>query len=82
MTAKERFIEEKGPASRLEYEDGSTVLAADVGVGREATVDVVGDTVIVVVGEDQYDFELPAGANAESAQAFIKNGVLTVEVDA
>jgi HSP20 family molecular chaperone IbpA len=34
--------------------------------------------VIVVVGDEQYDFELPGGSDA---QAFMKNGVLTVEVN-
>ena len=78
MNEKELFREEQGPVERLEYEDGTVVLAADVGAGSEATVDIVGDTVIVVTGEDQYEFAVPAG----DARAFIKNGVLTVEVDA
>ncbi|MFB6189051.1 MAG: hypothetical protein ABEI57_04135 [Halapricum sp.] len=64
------------PVSRYEYED-SIVLAADLGV-TEASVDVVGDTVIVVDGADQYDLTVPEG---EDARAFIKNGVLTVEVN-
>ena len=65
------------PVSRYEYED-SVVLAADMGV-TDASAEVVGDTVIVVAGDEQYDLEAPEG---EDARAFIKNGVLTVEVDA
>jgi len=81
MTTREQFIEEKGPVSRMEYDDGATVFAADVGVGTDASVDVIGDTVIVVTDSDQYEFEVPASEDdAEDAQAFMKNGVLTVEV--
>jgi hypothetical protein len=41
-------------------------------------VDVVGDTVIVVDGNDeQFELELPEGGDA---QAFINNGILTIEV--
>ena len=64
------------PVRRFEYDDGTNVLAADLGVGRDVSVDVVDETAIVVAGSDQYDLEVPAG----DAQAFIKNGVLTVEV--
>jgi HSP20 family molecular chaperone IbpA len=63
------------PVSRYEYEE-SVVLAADMGV-TDASAEVVGDTVIVVAGNEQYDLETPDG---EDARAFIKNGVLTVEV--
>ncbi|MUV90882.1 hypothetical protein GJ629_14065 [Halapricum sp. CBA1109] len=62
---------------RFEY-DEAVVLAADVGVG-EASVDVVGDTVIVVSDGDHHEFEVPDGA--EEADARINNGVLTVEVE-
>ncbi|WP_435358740.1 DUF7127 family protein [Haloarchaeobius sp. DFWS5] len=60
--------------------DGKHVVAADLGsmLGPAATVDVVGDTVIVVpTGDsDQFEIEVPG-----PAQAFIKNGVLTIEVE-
>ena len=78
MSGRQQFVDEQGPVSRIEYPDGSTVLVADVGPGRDANVDIVDDTVMVVVGDEQYDFELPVGSDA---QAFIKNGVLTVEVN-
>mgnify|MGYP000235145312 CR=1 FL=1 len=64
---------------RYEYEDAE-VLAADLGVAGDASVDVLGDTAIVVFdgeGEtQQIEFQLPEGG----AEAFITNGVLTIEV--
>lgn len=61
---------------RYEYDDETTV-AADLGPeAATATVDVVGDTVIVV--DDDETVELTVDGDA---RAFISNGVLTVEVD-
>jgi hypothetical protein len=60
---------------RFEYDD-AVVLAADVGIAEDTTVDVVDDTMILVSGDEQYEQELPAG----DARAFINNGVLTVEL--
>jgi hypothetical protein len=60
---------------RFDYEDG-TVLAADFGPATAASVDAVGDTVIVVVGDEQYEIDLDG-----DARAFMKNGVLSIEVD-
>ena len=64
---------------RYEYDD-EAVVAADLGVSAEATVDVLGDVAIVVFenedGSEQVELELPDG----EAEAFITNGVLTVEV--
>lgn len=59
--------------SRLEYDDG-TVIAADFGGEDEITVDVVGDTAIVVAGDRQVEFELPEGAN----EVTTNNGTLTI----
>ncbi|MEF8882849.1 MAG: hypothetical protein V5A34_10050 [Halapricum sp.] len=75
MTATQQ-LDDDVPVSRYEYDDG-VVLAADLGV-TEASAEIVGDTVIVVAGRDQYDLTVPEG---DDARAFIKNGVLTVEVD-
>ncbi|WP_254768715.1 DUF7127 family protein [Salinilacihabitans rarus] len=64
---------------QYDYDDES-VLAVDFGpVGPETSVDVVDGTVIVVVRDDQYEFDLPE--RATDAQAFIRNGVLTVELE-
>ncbi|MFC7009050.1 DUF7127 family protein [Halalkalicoccus salilacus] len=57
------------------YDDGSVIVAdfgADAG---EISVDVVGDTAIVVAGDQQIEFELPEGADEIS----VNNGVLTIE---
>ena len=62
--------------SRFEYED-SVVLAADFGYVDSSSVDVVGETVMVVADGEQYDIELDG-----DARAFMNNGVLTIEVDA
>ena len=75
MTNQLRFADGDGPLRRYDYSD-RTVFAADLGAGVEGSVDVVDGTVIVVRGGEQYEFEVPMGR----AQAFIKNGVVTVEV--
>jgi hypothetical protein len=75
MTNQQRFVEGDGPVRRYDYAD-RTVFAADLGAGAEGDVDVVDGTAMVVLGDSQYEFEIPEG----DAQAFIKNGVVTVEV--
>ena len=94
----EQFTREEGQvARRYEYDD-ETVLAVDFGTeNADATVDLVDNTVIVVLDsaerssadrsggasppedDEQYDLELPNGA--DDAHTFIKNGVLTVEME-
>lgn len=61
---------------RFEYDD-AVVLAADIGVGN-TSVDVVGDTVIIIADGEQHEFPLPEGA--DDARGQVNNGVLTVEV--
>lgn len=68
---------------QYEYDDDETVIVADFGTADgDATVDVVDETAIVVVdgpeGTRQEEFDLPAA----DAEAFIRNGVLTIEVSA
>ncbi|CQH58746.1 uncharacterized protein HHUB_2817 [Halobacterium hubeiense] len=70
------------PARRFDYGD-ETVLVADLGVSDDAvTIDVVDETVILVVEADdetrQHEFDVPAGT---VAKALINNGVVTVEVE-
>jgi hypothetical protein len=69
------------PARRYDYGD-ETVLVADLGVSDDAaTVDVVDDTVVLVLEADgepvQHEFDAPAGT---LEKALINNGVVTVEV--
>lgn len=47
--------------ARREYED-KNVIAIDFGPEVDASVDVVGETAIVVAGDQQIEFEIPAGA--------------------
>ncbi|MFC7134400.1 MULTISPECIES: DUF7127 family protein [Salinibaculum] len=74
MSVKEQLAGRDVDVRRFEYDDATT-LAVDFGAEKSTSVDVVGDTVIVVVGDEQYDIELDG-----DAQAFMKNGVLTIEV--
>ncbi len=76
MTVLQQLEEEGIVARRFEDEDG-LVLVADFGRSTDAAVDVVGETVIVVAGDDHHEFEVGA-----DAQAVMKNGVLTIEVNA
>jgi hypothetical protein len=77
MTEEQRFVDGEYAGRRYEY-DGRWGLVADFGAAAEGSVDLVGETAIVVVGDDQYEFEVPAGA---TARASMNNGVLTVEVE-
>lgn len=74
MTAKEQLAGRDVDVRRFEYED-STVLAVDFGQTGDSSVDVVGETVIAVVDGEQYELDIEG-----DAQAFMKNGVLTIEV--
>jgi hypothetical protein len=76
MTAKEQLAGTDAEVRRFDYDD-STVLAADFGHTESASADVVGDTVIVVADGKQYDIDVEG-----DARAFIRNGILTVEVSA
>lgn len=60
---------------RYEYDD-RTVIVADLGPDAEPEVEVLGRTAVVVVGDREYDVDLPAG----SVEAFNRNGVVTFEV--
>ena len=65
---------------RYEY-DEDTVIAVDLGVETaDASVDIIDGTAIVVIetpeGERQEEFDLPD----DDARAFMRNGILTIEV--
>lgn len=76
MNGQQRFARDDGFVRRYEYDD-QYVLVTDVGPETDASVDVVDGTAILVLDEHQYEFEVPDG----EAQAFMKNGVVTVEVE-
>jgi hypothetical protein len=56
--------------------DGGEELVADFGPATDVFVDVLGDTVIVVEDNEQHELAVEG-----DARAFIRNGVLTIEVD-
>ncbi len=71
-----RHVDRNGAVvSTFEYADES-VIAVDFGHEiDDLAVDVIGETVIVVMDDDQFEFELPPEASDVSA----RNGVLTIE---
>jgi len=75
MKLNEPFADQGLPVQRAEY-DGTVELVVDFGREADPSVDVVDDTVIVIAGGEQYE----TGVSGD-AQAFISNGVLTIEVD-
>ncbi len=75
MSIRQQLAEEGVPVDRHEDEDGF-VLAADFGPQTDAQVDIAGSTVIVVTASDQHEFEVEG-----DSQAFMQNGVLTIEVE-
>jgi hypothetical protein len=76
MTIKEQFATRDVEVRQFDYGD-SSVLAADFGAAASSSVDVVGDTVIVIVDDEQYEIEVDDGA-----ETAMNNGVLTIEVPA
>lgn len=75
MNVQDQF-EQQGIDVRHRETEAGTMVVADLGPATQSTVDVVGETAIIVTGEEQYEIEVPA-----DAQAFITNGVLTIEVN-
>lgn len=59
---------------RFDYDD-RVELVADFGPASDVSIDIVGDTAILVVDGREYDLEVDG-----DAQAFMRNGVLTIEV--
>lgn len=74
---QERFARRDDTIARRYDYDDQILFVADLGPGREGSVDVLDGTVIVVLGDEEYEFEIPAG----EARGSIANGVVTVEVD-
>ena len=64
-----------GPV-RLVEDDGRDGLVADFGA-VSGSIDIVDGTAIVVIGDEQYEFEVPAGSDS----AVMNNGVVSIEVE-
>lgn len=75
MSLKQSLRDQGLESHRFEYAD-ATVEAVDLGAGTDGSVDVVDGTAIVVVGDRQYDLDIPG-----KARVFMNNGILTIEVD-
>jgi hypothetical protein len=76
MNTEQQLFDELS-VRRFEYDD-TVVLAADVDVGNNTSVDIVDNTVILVDGDEQYEQPLPDC----DTRAFINNGILTIELSA
>jgi hypothetical protein len=57
-----------------EYDDGN-VLVIDFGPSVETSVDVVGETAIVIAGDQQYEFDVPA----EASEITTNDGILLIK---
>ena len=57
-----------------EYEDG-TVIAIDFGADTEISVEVVGETAIVITDDQQLEFDVPPEASSITAN----DGILSIE---
>lgn len=75
MSLKETLGESDIEVRRYEYED-AVELVADFGIQHDGTVEIVDDTAIIVVDGTQYEVELDG-----DAQAFMNNGVVSIEVE-
>jgi hypothetical protein len=74
----EQFTETDGRFARKYVYDDAVVVSADLDAW-DATVDVLGDTVIVVRADgEQFELSVPA----TPTRAFMENGVLTIEMEA
>lgn len=76
VDGRERFVR------HYTYDD-STVTVVDLGPGfTDASVDVVDGTAIVLADGPGEDRHIEFDIDDEAAQVFIKNGVLSIEVNA
>lgn len=70
-----RDVDRHGATVRTYDYDDSAVIAVDFGVGAgDITIDVIDGTAIVVTGDEQFEFELPADAS----DVTVNNGILTI----
>lgn len=64
-----------GPVRHYEYDD-EAVLVADFGP-VEGSVDIVDETAIIVIDDEQFEFSVPSGTD----RAVINNGIVSIEVE-
>lgn len=78
MNPVQQFSDDEVAARQYDYGD-RTVLAVDFGTTADSTVDIVDETAIVVVDDEQYDLEVPS--ESDVIRASIRNGILSIEVE-
>lgn len=76
---KRSSVDDEDPLVRQVDTDGINRYVIDFGAAADGvSADVVDETVIVVMSDDeQYEFNVPS----TEARTFMKNGVLTIEID-
>lgn len=72
-----QFIDKEERAVRTVERPNGMSIVADLGAATEGVVDVVGNTAIVVTDGEEFEIELVG----EPERAFIKNGVLTIDLE-
>jgi hypothetical protein len=76
MVLKQTLNQQGLESRRVEY-DSRTEYILDFGPAAEVSVDIVGNTALLVADGEQYDIELET-----DAQVFKNNGIVTFEVKA
>lgn len=73
---QERLASREDVVATHYEDDDRAVFVADLGASADGAVDIVDGTAMVVIGDEQYEFSVPAGETT----ARVHNGVVTVEV--
>lgn len=73
--ALKQFDQTNVVADQFDYAD-HTVYAIDFGPNRDPTVDLVDDTAIVIVNDNQHEIDLPTG----NGEVINNNGIVTITV--
>ena len=60
-------LDDDGISITRREHDGEETITIDFGPGVDAKLDVVGDTAIVVAGDEQFEFEIPPDASDVTA---------------
>ena len=73
----QQFVDGDEYPVRYFEDDDRTAIVADLGVGGNASVDVVSGLALVTVDGETMEIDLPV----DPERAFIRNGVLTIELE-
>ncbi len=64
-----------GMVRQYDYDDES-IMIADFG-HVDGDIDVIDDTAIIVINDEQYEFDVPPSAS----RGIMNNGIVTIEVE-